>query len=196
MSETKVSETKTPIPDGYTEIISVYGNPAGRNGNVNPVWEQQNIVKFYPPYPFVYVHDDGSVSHVPYFRVHKLIVPDLTRILGSVMQAARLAVKKNDGDGHATAYYDARVLQTLAEHRCNVFSGSFNYRPKRGQSVPSVHSFGVALDFDADHNAFGAQEGTLPDCFIMEFTDAGWVWGGLWQGANKDWMHFERCQGY
>jgi len=186
---------ESKIPSGYAEIVETYGDPAGHNGNVSPAWEEAHIVEFFPPYPFLYV-DSGAVSRVTRFRVHKLVVPDLTRILENVMAEARKLVKANDGDGHTTAYYDARVMQVLAEHRVNVFSGSFCYRNKRGQDVPSDHAFGIALDFDAEHNAFGQERGTLPEWFIKSFTDAGWEWGGQWSGADKDWMHFQRAQKY
>lgn len=183
------------IPSGYAEILAVYGNPEGHNGNVNPAWEEAHIVDFFPPYPFLYV--DGSTSkRVNRFKVHRLIVPDLTRILENVMLEARKVVKANDGNSYSTAYYDARVLQVLAEHRCNIYSGAYNYRNKRGQDVPSDHAFGIAIDFDAEHNAFGAQQGTLPAWFIKCFTDAGWEWGGQWQGRDKDWMHMQRAWHY
>lgn len=186
----------TKIPSGYEEIVAVYGNPEGHNGNVNPIWEEKNIVDFFPPYPFIYVNDDGSSFRVNRFKVHKLIVQDLEEILSNVMLAARTLVKKYDGESQTTAYYDARVLQVLAEHRCNVYSGAFNYRNKRGQSVPSDHAFGIAIDIDAQHNAFGSQRGTLPDWFIKAFTDKGWEWGGEWNGADKDFMHFQRAIHY
>jgi hypothetical protein len=190
---TKPSAVK--IPNGYDEIVAVYGNPAGHNGNVNPVWEEANIVDFVPPYPFFY---EGEATNTPIsrFRVHKLIVPDMSMILTAIYNSARMLVKKNDGEGFDTAYYDRRTLEVLAENRCNMFSGSYVYRNKRGQNVPSDHAFGIALDFDANHNGFGSQKGTLPPWFISSFLDAGWEWGGEWHGANKDWMHFQRATSY
>lgn len=184
------------IPHGYAAILDTYSNPAGHNGNANPAWEAENIVAFTPPYQFIYVDDNGASSPVEHFRVHRLVVPDLTEIMTDVYDAARQIVKANDGYGHDTAYYDARTLEVLRAHRCDVFSGSYVYRNKRGQDVPSAHAFGIALDFDANHNAFGSQRGTLPDWFIRAFMDAGWEWGGQWQGSHKDWMHFQRARGY
>ena len=183
------------IPSGYDEIVATYGNPAGHNGNANPVWEAASIADFVPPYQFYY---EGETANTPitHFRVHKLIVPELTAILTAIYKAARMIVKKNDGDSFDTAYYDRRTLEVLAENRCNMFSGSYVYRNKRGQNVPSDHAFGIAIDFDANHNAFGSQEGTLPAWFVSAFVDAGWEWGGQWTGTNRDWMHFQRAQGY
>lgn len=192
---TQAATAQAAIPHGCDQIVATYGNPAGHNGNVNPAWEQENLVDFHPPYPFFYEGDSGNTP-MSRFVVHRLIVPDLTAILTDVYNAARQLVKENDGFGLTTAYYDTRTLEVLAAHRCNLFSGSYNYRNKRGQSVPSDHAFGIALDFDANHNAFGSQRGTLPDWFIKAFTDRGWEWGGAWQGTDKDWMHFQRCSGY
>ncbi len=183
------------IPSGYDEIVATYGNPKGCNGNASPAWEEANLVDFAPPYPFFYEGDTSNTA-VTHFRVHRLVVPDLTEILQTVYNAARQLVKENDGDSFDTTYYDKRTLDVLAAHRCNLFSGSYNYRNKRGQDVPSDHAFGIAIDFDANHNAFGSQRGTLPDWFIKAFTDKGWEWGGQWSGADRDWMHFQRAQKY
>ena len=184
------------IPSGYEEIVKTYGNPEGKNGNVNPVWEEENIVDFFPPYPFKYQNDDGSLTQINRFRVHRLMAPELKLVLQDVLDTVRQLVKANDGLEHTSEYYDARVQQVIAANRCNVYSGAYCFRNKRGQDVPSVHAFGAAIDFDAEHNAFGAQRGTLPAWFIKCFTDRGWEWGGQWTSKDKDYMHFELCSHY
>lgn len=64
----------------------------------------------------------------------------------------------------------------------------------------SMHSWGIAIDFDPSHNRMG---GTDVDThgpsklrkhprFVEVFTDAGWEWGGSWR--MKDDMHFQRAR--
>ena len=60
----------------------------------------------------------------------------------------------------------------------------------------SMHSYGIAVDFDPALNHNGAAPGTakldaFPD-FVQAFRDAGWAWGGDWH--MRDTMHFQRAQ--
>ena len=68
------------------------------------------------------------------------------------------------------------------------WDGCFNIRKKRGQSTPSLHSWGVAIDINAAWNQFGHPP-TLTPAFVKCFTDAGFDWGGAW--SNPDGMHFQ-----
>lgn len=68
------------------------------------------------------------------------------------------------------------------------WDGCFNIRNKRGDSSPSLHSWGVAIDLNAAWNRFGSKP-TLSPGFVKCFTDAGFDWGGLW--SKPDGMHFQ-----
>ena len=95
---------------------------------------------------------------------------------------------------------------------------AFNPRYQSGNKTLSLHSFGIAVDFDASRNSpergkKGADlndQGTVPDIseadslkiapmrtkqgqlFVKAFTDRGWVWGGKFKkGTPYDDMHFE-----
>lgn len=58
----------------------------------------------------------------------------------------------------------------------------------------SLHSWGIAVDFDPPSNPMGGENSKLrtPEGqqFVKVFKDAGWTWGGDW--AMKDDMHFQR----
>lgn len=72
------------------------------------------------------------------------------------------------------------------------FDGCFNIRMVRGTSAsPSLHSYALALDINADHNPLGATHGGFYDHpeFVKCFTDAGFDWGGNFHN-RKDPMHF------
>ena len=69
------------------------------------------------------------------------------------------------------------------------YDGCFNVRLIRGsKTTPSVHSWGLAFDFNAKDNPLGG-----PVRFSKEFldiwTDNGWTCGAFF--TRKDGMHFE-----
>jgi hypothetical protein len=68
------------------------------------------------------------------------------------------------------------------------WDGCFNVRQQRGGSSWSLHSWGIAVDVNAQWNRMGAAP-TLSDGFVQCFTDAGFDWGGTWK--RPDGMHFQ-----
>jgi hypothetical protein len=68
------------------------------------------------------------------------------------------------------------------------FDGCFNIRTKRGGSSPSLHSWGVAIDINANWNRMGSKPTLSPE-LVACFTEAGFDWGGYW--ATPDGMHFQ-----
>lgn len=68
------------------------------------------------------------------------------------------------------------------------WDGCFNIRKKRGNSTPSLHSWGIAVDVNAAWNQFGKKP-TLSSGFVKCFVDAGFDWGGYW--SKPDGMHFQ-----
>lgn len=59
----------------------------------------------------------------------------------------------------------------------------------------SLHSWGIAVDFDPSKNPMGGKNSLLRtpqgQRFVEVFTKAGWTWGGVWN--MKDDMHFQRA---
>ncbi len=77
------------------------------------------------------------------------------------------------------------------------YSGCFNIRPMKSGNSYSVHSWALALDFNAETNPFQSpapdyedMERDLSDEFVKCFAEAGFEWGGLWKSI-KDPMHFQ-----
>lgn len=68
------------------------------------------------------------------------------------------------------------------------YDGCFNIRRSRGGGITSMHSWGLAVDFNAASNAFGAVP-QMSSGLVQCFTDAGLEWGGLW--STPDGMHFQ-----
>lgn len=89
----------------------------------------------------------------------------------------------------------------LDQLRVSHYSGAYNPRYVRGYEpgnpegrTPrwSNHAYGAAIDFDAEHNGFGAGHGTIPQFVIDAFKRQGALWGGDYKGRT-DPMHFEFC---
>lgn len=68
------------------------------------------------------------------------------------------------------------------------WDGCFNIRKKRGATSMSLHSWGLAIDFNAAWNGFGKKPTMSPE-LVKCFTDAGLDWGGTW--SKPDGMHFQ-----
>jgi hypothetical protein len=98
-------------------------------------------------------------------RVHEKSTESLLRVLNSI----------------GSSYDKARGIMEEAED----YGGIYNFRNKRGANTLSLHSWGVAIDLDADDNSFRDTwpiRADMPieimECFAAEgWTSAGAFWG-------------------
>lgn len=90
----------------------------------------------------------------------------------------------------------------------DIFGGSLNVRKMRGGSAYSMHSWGIAIDFDPERNTLYQTRGnrdtkgepskparlSLPDAepFWRAWEEEGWV--SLGRQANYDWMHVQAAR--
>ena len=65
------------------------------------------------------------------------------------------------------------------------YEGSFNIRQSKGGGMMSMHSWGLAVDFNAGTNPFG-QEGDMSPEMVKCFAESGMEWGGLWSNPDGD----------
>lgn len=70
--------------------------------------------------------------------------------------------------------------------------GCFNPRLKRGIDQLSLHSWGAAVDLNADTNPLGGP-GDMPQSWVNIWEAVGWTWGGRWR--RPDPMHFQWARG-
>ena len=80
------------------------------------------------------------------------------------------------------------LISTNHVTELKTYDGCFNIRKKRGLTSMSLHSWGIAIDFNAFENGLN-QTPKLSPGFVKCFTDAGFEWGGTWK--RKDGMHFQ-----
>ena len=72
---------------------------------------------------------------------------------------------------------------------------TFVPRFTNGLKKLSMHSWGIAVDFDPSENPMGGRGSWMRteagQKFVAVFEAAGWTWGGRWK--MKDDMHFQRA---
>jgi hypothetical protein len=102
-------------------------------------------------------------------RVHQAMLPSLEDVRASL-------------DAHARA---GRVYHVTSV-------GAFSPRTIGGRWQISRHAMGLAIDINPAQNPYRKDDvliTNMPDWFVQSWEDAGFCWGGDWQGA-KDPMHF------
>lgn len=122
-------------------------------------------------YPLKY---DGK--RVKTIRIHKLV-------------ADRLAAALQDIINHY-----GEDIEKVAPGAC-VYDGSYNFRKTTGSSSYSIHSWGLALDFDASKNTMkmSAPKARLSQDIYKPFFDI-WEYHGfmsLGRRGDYDWQHIQ-----
>ena len=116
-------------------------------------------------------HSRGIFPHlVTQFTCHKLLVPVLARVLADIRDAG---------------------LQS----KLTSFGGCFSFRPQRAGIKLSTHASGIAIDLNPETNQQGTV-GNMDSRIVGIFRQAGFEWGGTWQGRCRDPMHFQFCTAY
>lgn len=98
-----------------------------------------------------------------------------------------------------------RALTRIHEHYgpakppgIDLFGGCLNVRKMRGGNSWSMHSWGIAIDFDPDYNqlSWGANKARLAKPIYEPFWQAweaeGWI--SLGRERNYDWMHVQAAR--
>jgi hypothetical protein len=132
--------------------------------------DESNLVPFEFPYPTYY-----GGKRVMRGRCHHKVKDSLLRVLNDI------------GD----RYGEAKAIMEEAED----YGGIYNFRKKRGGGSLSLHSWGIAIDLDADDNMFRdhwPMRADMPleimECFARE----GWLSAGAFWGYDA--MHHQATQ--
>lgn len=79
-------------------------------------------------------------------------------------------------------------------HELRSFGGGYTFRTKRTDATAlSVHSWGLAADFNVETNRQGTP-GDMSSAIVQVFEAAGFAWGGRF--PTSDPMHFQYSRGY
>ncbi|WP_150526832.1 peptidoglycan-binding protein [Roseibium sediminis] len=110
--------------------------------------------------------------------VHEKVAPSAQRVLNRVR-----------------GIYSDREIKSLG---LDLFGGSLNVRRMRGGSRYSMHSWGIAIDFDPERNRLSwkrpqarlSRDDAIQ--FWLEWEKEGWV--SLGRARNFDWMHVQAAR--
>lgn len=152
--------------------------------------------------------DPGRLRNDAFFRALWFDSADAARAsLGTVVyQGQAVAARFQVTRKHCAAAQLALALDAIAalgpemDRFFRTPGGSFNWRTIAGTDRLSVHSFGAAIDLDAELGGYwlwtGAPEGAvgeyhseIPPELVREMERRGFIWGGKWH--HYDGMHFE-----
>lgn len=115
------------------------------------------------------------------------------KVLNTALKVKRIACNTDMAPALAAALHE--IDEGGMGHLLKTFDGCFNIRMVRGShSLVSAHSYGLAVDLNAEDNKLGATKGGLFDQpnLVACFTRQGFDWGGDFR-SRKDPMHFSYC---
>jgi len=112
------------------------------------------------------------------FQCHAKVAESITKVLGQVL-----------------SHYGEEEIRRL---KLDVWGGCFNIRPIRGGTKPSMHSWGIAIDYDPNRNKlnWGADRAAFAGEEYKKWWELweaeGWV--SLGRSRNFDWMHIQAAR--
>lgn len=156
--------------------------------NVKPIWpRQKDCPVFYGPVglnqttleiPFAMRIAWDKRVHIRRFSIHEKVHDSAKRVFERIADA-----------------YDEKARAKLG---LDLFGGCLNVRPMRGGSQYSMHSWGIAIDFDPERNQlkWGADRARLakPDAerFLDLWAEEGWI--SLGRAIGRDFMHVQAAR--
>ena len=158
-------------PNGLNEIRSTFGDIfayIGTDHTLDPHWQSEFLDRITLPFPMTLSWDRSRTVNA--ITCHKL--------LGSVF----------------TGVFDG-IQSSGLQSKITSFGGCFSFRPQRTGTKLSTHAWGIAIDLNPETNEQGTA-GNMDPRLIATFREAGFKWGGDWQGRSSDPMHFQFCTGY
>lgn len=138
-----------------------YGNPRGKNGQASEKWKAANLIYIKPPFKIYFA---GKPCRV---YVHKKCADSLARVYAAIWIASGKSQKTIDATG------------------ISKYAGCFNFRLSRNSNNLSSHSWGCAVDHDAENKPNGQSAKRFPAWIVKCFEAEGWI------NLKNDPMHFQ-----
>jgi hypothetical protein len=158
-------------PHGLDELIATFGDIfeyIREDHTLDPRWQTEQLTTIPLPFPIALSWD--SSRQVQRISCHKLLAQGCTEVF-------------------------AQIQSSGLQSKITSFGGCFSFRPQRTGTKLSSHAWGIALDLNPESNAQGTA-GNMDAGIVAIFKQAGFSWGGDWQGRVRDPMHFQFCTGY
>ncbi len=179
--QTPEAKTQKPVAAKYprqADVAKYFGRiDIGADGRPTDRWESNALTQIALPYPLRLSWDTDVTVHR--LTCHQAIARDLNSIFGEIKRLY------------------SEDIQKIRAARMDLYGGCYNFRPMRGGSQLSMHSYGIAIDLDPDGNPFHKpwkhDAGMMPGEVVDIFLAHGWTWGGLWK-SSPDPMHFQATQ--
>lgn len=175
-------EVKAVLPDRETPPAHEIRSPSQR------VWPRQSEVSsFY-----------GAVGQN---QVSVEIPFDMFLAWDKGTRVRKMTLHKLVADSARRAFDSIAIVYSAAERRdlgIDLFGGSLNVRKMRGGNAYSMHSWGIAIDFDPERNGLHvkAPQARLSHADALPFWVAwesqGWL--SLGRARNFDWMHVQAAR--
>lgn len=171
-------EAPTPWRDRSLATANPNGWPLEADAELRTFYGEPgaNLVKVDLPYPLRLSWDTNT--EVRTTQCNAKVRDSLRHVLEQVL-------------GH----YGLDGIRTL---RLDLYGGGFNLRQKRGGSALSTHAWGIAFDFDPDHNKL--EWGRDRAAFARPEYEPWWAcweeqgWASLGRNKNYDWMHVQAAR--
>ena len=177
-------------PNGYAQINALFGNPANDNGSLNHAWYAANIISVPPPAGWqLYYQDSAGVAPAPVSSIQ------MHRLLKDIFQTVLQQVWYYAAQEAGTTPTDDDIRSWIHQNRLDLTAGGFNFRPNTSnKTVLSMHSYGIAIDWDAVNNPRKKPlTCTLPDWWYNIWAQNGWSDGRHF--ATPDPMHVQFATG-
>lgn len=120
---------------------------------------------------------------------------DVSKLVTRISVHAKVHASAGRAFSAIKAHYGPEKIAALG---LDLYGGSLNVRKMRGGSAYSMHSWGIAIDFDPEHNQlrWGRDRARMarPDCapFLDIWESEGWI--SLGRERNYDWMHVQAAR--
>lgn len=167
----------TPRPEARPEPFTVWPKQKDVNAFYGPVGMNQALLTL--PFPMVLSWDKSKI--ISRISLHEKVVDSAARVFDRIADAYPPADRRATG--------------------IDIFGGSLNVRKMRGGSSWSMHSWGIAIDFDPERNQlnWGRDHNPRPrlsypdlELFWRLWESEGWV--SLGRSRDYDWMHVQAAR--
>jgi D-alanyl-D-alanine carboxypeptidase len=158
-------------PHGVDEICATFGDifqHITKDHTLDAGWQSGFLARMTLPFPLKVSWDHSQTVNA--ITCHKL----LANVFAGVFDRLQVAGSPS---------------------KITSFGGCFSFRPQRTGTRLSTHAWGIAVDLNPETNQQGTV-GNMDPAVITIFREAGFKWGGDWQGKARDPMHFQFCTGY